>query len=344
MAPVQDWKFDGTDRACLDYLKDFIPDKIIDAHTHPFKKKFIQAYLDSCESVFSQFPYDELGYEKARQLQESIYGPLKDYRILGLPMPDFPQINRENGLRDEYAAWMAAEADRNPGKMAGTVLVMPGDTEDDIEALLRLSPGLVGLKCYQWFAPRLSEATMDEFLPDSAWKVAERRGLPIIVHLARPKTIADGDNLAQVLQKTRAYPNAKLILAHCGTSFTGHLLGDVIDALKQRDNIWLDLAAVCEPSVMFEGIKGLGPSRVLWGTDFPISMGKGRCVSLGAGFLWMSQYNLRGLAEQEATGGVALYVVEELMAFYQACRMLELPVADREKIFYDNAKELFFPE
>lgn len=343
MAPIQDWKFDGTDRACLDYLKDFIPDKIFDAHTHPFKKKFIQAYVDSCESVFSQFPYDELGYEKARRLQEMIYGPLKDYRILGLPMPDHPQMYRENGLRDEYAAWMAAEANRHPDQMVGTVLVMPGDTEDDIEALLRLGPGLAGLKCYQWFAPRLSEATMDEFLPESAWKVADRKNLPIIVHLARPKTIADPDNLAQVLQKTKAYPNAKLILAHCGTSFTGHLLGDVIDQLKKRDNIWLDLAAVCEPSVMFEGIKGLGPSRVLWGTDFPISMGKGRCVSLGAGFLWMSQYNLRGLAEQEATGGAAFYVVEELMAFYQACRMLELPVADREKIFYENAKEMFFP-
>ena len=219
---------------------------------------------------------------------------------------------------------------------------MPDDTEDDIERMLALSPGLVGLKCYQWFAPRLSEATMDEFLPESAWRVADHKGLPVVVHLARQGTIADADNLAQVMQKTRDYPNARLILAHCGTSFIGHLLGDVINELKKRDNIWLDLAAVCEPSVMFEGIKGLGSSRVLWGTDFPISMGKGRCVSLGAGFLWMSKHNLCGLAEQEATGGVGLYVVEELMAFYQACRMLELSETDREKIFYNNAKELFF--
>lgn len=342
MAPIQDWKFDGTDRICLDYLKDFIPDKIIDAHTHPFKKKFIQAYIDSCRSAFSQFPNDELGYEKARQLQEMIYGPLQDYRMVGLPMPDYPQMHLENGLRDGYAAWMAAEADRNPGKLAGTVMVMPADTEDDIERMLAFSSGLVGLKCYQWFAPRLSEATMDEFLPDSAWKVADRKGMSIIVHLARPKGIADPDNLSQVMQKTRDYPNAKLILAHCGTSFVSHLLGDVVAELKKRDNIWLDLAAVCEAVPMFEGIKALGPDRVLWGTDFPITMGKGRCVSLGNGYLWMSQDNLRGQPEQEATDGVALYVVEELMAFYQACRMLDLSTADREKIFYYNAKELYF--
>jgi hypothetical protein len=86
-----------------------------------------------------------------------------------------------------------------------------------------------------------------------------------------------------------------------------------------------------------------GPSRVLYGSDFPITHIRGRCVGLGDSFLWIAPSNC-DLTAKYAPGGViqtALVGVEALRALKLACDNVGLDRDDVQKIMCGNGERLF---
>ena len=73
----------------------------------------------------------------------------------------------------------------------------------------------------------------------------------------------------------------------------------------------------------------------MFGTDFPVSASRGRCVSVGDGFVWLTPDNFDWSASPY--GQPTLVGIESLLALRQAVRLAGLGDADVEAIFRDNA-------
>jgi glutamate-1-semialdehyde 2,1-aminomutase len=149
--------------------------------------------------------------------------------------------------------------------------------------------------------------------------------------------LSDTENMSYLLDHARRYPNAKLILAHCGRAFASWTVMDCAARFADLPNVFFDLSGICEPAPMMACIRAVGAERILWGSDFPISSQKGKAISLGSGFLWLLDRELERLEVSSAE--FVLY--EELRAFSQASLLLDLTPSALESIFYKNARTVF---
>ena len=183
------------DRALLARLQSFIPDKVFDAHAHLHKVE----YMPPGDNLF--WCYGTTDAEKFLADQKALYGDRK-FRGLLLPTPSV-LFNGRPELRAEMNAWMNEELRKLPD-CVGAVYVVPGDTKEDIEAMLT-NPQVKGFKCYHqtanteestWFAE------VDQYLPEAAWQVANERGMSITIHMVRPSALADEKNMSYFKKMT----------------------------------------------------------------------------------------------------------------------------------------------
>jgi len=74
--------------------------------------------------------------------------------------------------------------------------------------------------------------------------------------------------------------------------------------------------------------------RTMWGSDYPVCMYRGRAISLGTGQIWLDDERFEELNR-------AYVATENLMAFWQASRLLDLDKTQISDLFYNNAVSLF---
>jgi glutamate-1-semialdehyde 2,1-aminomutase len=211
---------------------------------------------------------------------------------------------------------------------------MYSDDEQKIGDMVS-KPGFRAIKCY-CYTPKAEFSTnlaISEFLPESAWVVANEKKLPIVLHLMRPSGLSDEENFSYIMEKTKQYSDAKLVLAHCARGFVSWTVVDQIRKLVDRDNIWFDMAAICEVGPMMAAYMHSAGKRIVWGTDWPICLYRGRAISMGISQQW--------LTNDDPTVGYGLLAAESLMAFHQTASLLNLDQTQVDDIFYHNAVNLF---
>ncbi len=202
----------------------------------------------------------------------------------------FPLPNERVAV-DAANEFLHRECLRRPGSR-GQMLITPGQDPEFIRQTVRRS-GFVGLKCYHVFSPRRPtfDSLIEEFLPEPQVAVADDEGLSITLHIVRPRALADPANQATIRRYCERYPNMRLILAHAARGFNPHhtILG--IESLRGLANVWFDTSAVTDSGAVEAIVHTLGHTRVLYGSDFPVSHLRGRCVGLGDSFFWISTDN-----------------------------------------------------
>ena len=310
------------DKQILALLKDFLPEKIFDVHAHLCNVEM--------QTDFAGFTR-EYGTTGAKRFQEDQKRLLGERAVAGLmiPMP-VPSMWKN---RDAVNRWVVEQAASMPG-FAAEVYVLPTDTVADIEAMLT-HPCIKGFKCYYMTAAGDAgdQSEIADFLPESAWQVANQRGMCITLHMMKTLSPADPVNQEYILTMTRKYPGAKLILAHCGRGFATWTILETARKFKGIDNIYYDLAAICDSAAMFEVIRQAGADHVMWGSDYPLSQNFWRPYTMGTNFQWLNPDRYPGL-------GIGCLETESLLAFYHASLMLELSRQDVEDIFWNNAVRL----
>ena len=326
------------DARMLQKLSAFIPEKIFDIHAHLFET----AYLPNIAAPGSIFA--ECGASANRESYERFQCPLypgvKRLRLNLVSAPDGSMSDRSNGHRARSHAFLIKHLEQNPEDV-GEAFVLPDDTDQDINSLLA-HPHIKGFKCYHLAAASRPtwQAEIEEYLPESAWRAADERRLCITLHMVKDAALADPGNLRYIREKARQYPYARLILAHAARGFAAWTALEGVKRLSDFANITFDVSAVCEPTAIFAVLQAAGSGRVLWGSDFPVSMFRGKCISLADTFLWLTGSLLEKLGVPEAEKA-NLVGVENLNALMQACDMLQLGRGDVENIFYHNAMRLF---
>ncbi len=316
-------------------LKDFLPEKIFDAHSHIYDSEFTPTVHPE-----EKFGKSRLDVKTYRENMLPLLGQPKVLRANYILFPDPAMSRKHLNALETSDAFLNAELDKDPLSV-GEIIVRPFDTAEEIEKRVT-NQNIRGLKCYHYLS--LKEASWDldigEYLPESAWEVANKRSLVITLHLVKELSAYDKNNLSYITRMAKRYPNAKLILAHCARSFASWTIFEPIKELRKYDNIWFDFSSICEPAPMMAIMKELNVERCMWGSDSPISNIRGKAVSFADSFHWFYQSDF---VEKTANSPKKFFTVgvESLLATKQACDLLDLSPKKIEDFFYNNADLLW---
>lgn len=318
------------DREVAAMYADFLPKRVFDAHTHMHLGETVPSFAGTGAWL------RQAGTPETYAEDMGVFLPgVEVIRLNMMPMLDKAMNDLSNGLRDLANRHCGTQHLAHP-ENAVSPYVLACDSEETVDALTS-APGVRGIKvyCYSAGVDNNEKLAIGEFLPESAWVVANQKKLPIILHMMRPAALSDPDNFAYINTMARRYPDAQLVLAHCARAFTAWTVVNKVKELEDRGNIWFDLAAVCESGTMMACILKNAGKRVMWGSDYPVCMHRGRAVSVATGSDW-----LMGEMSVKRTRIAG----ENLLAFHQAATILDLDQTQIDDIFYNNAARLFFGE
>ena len=328
---MKDWIVTDWDRELFDReLESFVPPTIFDAHAHwyradHFHPDFVPALVKSGPAIVGSEVFD-------REITQLI--PRRNTEGLFFP---FPHAQVDIAAENEF---LHRELLGRPGSR-GQMLITPDHDPEFIRETVRRC-GFVGLKCYHVYSPRhpTFDSLIEEYLPESHVRVAHEEGLSITLHMVRARALADVANQETIRRYCECYPNMRLILAHAARGFNAHhtILG--IDSLRGLNNVWFDTSAVTDCGAIEAIINTLGHKRVLYGSDFPVSHLRGRCVALGDSFLWISAENTN-LDVPYAKLELAFVGHESLRTLKVAAMSTRLTDAQVEDMFFKNGADLF---
>jgi glutamate-1-semialdehyde 2,1-aminomutase len=160
-----------------------------------------------------------------------------------------------------------------------------------------------------------------------------------MLHVVRERGLADTANQQCIRHYAERYPNAQFILAHAARGFNPYHVAAGIRSLCGLRNIWFDTSAVTEGSAFEVIIRTLGADRLFYGSDFPVTHIRGRCVALGDSFIWLSPKNINMTVEYGEIRPT-LVGIESLRALKLACANLQLSDSVLEGIFRHNVMKL----
>ncbi len=323
------WQVCDSDRELWERdLSSFVPAQIFDAHLHLYANFHFRGRPPA---LCGEGP-SVVGWE---QFQHHISQMMPGRRVTGLafgfpwPLVNFADAND----------FIARETDRP--EAFGQMLVQPSMDRAFIhETVIRHQ--FVGLKPYHVFASQTPtfEAGISSFLPEHQMEVADELGLSITLHIVRPRALADLANQQVLRRYATRYPRARLILAHAARGFNPHHTMEGIAALRGLNNIWFDTSAVTDSGAFEAILREFGHKRLLYGSDFPVSHLRGRCVALGDSFLWLSHENTNVSAAYREVQ-FSLVGLESLRSLKVAALSLGLTDSQVEDVFYNNAAEMF---
>jgi len=326
---IENWTFNKNDACAAAEIRDFLPDKVFDIHAHVYRV----ADLRLGKPGFITEGAAEVGADIWRQCQERQFGPGILSGALFFPLPsENSDVIRQN----EY---LIEQLDLSES-CKGLLLVTPHMPEDYILKALD-DPRIIGLKPYHMYSsetPTL-ESSIFGYMPENLWALAGKRGLIVTLHIVRAAALSDEGNLETIRYVCEKYPGVKLILAHAARGFCAPNTVKSVRRLRGLDNIWFDTSGVCEAAALSSILAEFGPGRLMWGSDLPVSEMRGKCVTIGDGFLWLNNTTIRWETASPECGPI-LVGLESLRALREACGALGLDEGGVQDIFYNNAMSI----
>ncbi len=324
------WQFTSLDARIAAELAEFVPERVFDAHAHLYRLRDLPepppAFLQEGPAKVTPRVW------RVRLERQVGRGRVTGGLLMPFPTPgcDVALVNRR----------LLEDLDRDEASV-GALLIAPEMDRDELVAALD-HPRAVALKPYHFFSPRAGtqDSALGEYLPEWAWRLADERGLVIVLHLVRHGALSDPGNQRTIVAMCRRYPSAHLQLAHAARGFHAPNTVRGIAAIEGLENVWFDSSGICEAAALVAILRAFGPSRLMFGSDFPVSEIRGRCVTVGDGFLWLYPETLDWQAVQPPVRPT-LVGLESLRALRAAARIMGLSRAAVQRVFHDTARDLY---
>lgn len=310
-------------------VRDFLPSRIYDIHSHLVNDAFT-----SSEHRWTCVPNDSV-------LDAAVYARAMEQWLpakrTGTLFFGDPSLGND---RTALNAWVADEAVKDSAYSRSLAVVAPEDDQASVAADLRAGRH-IGLKPYHVYAGKedTRNVEIEEFAPEWMWELCHENNGILMMHLMRDRAIADAKNQEALRRLCKAYPRCRLVLAHIARSFNYRHALEGLHVVADLDNVWVDTSAIAESPAFIEAIEILGPERILFGTDYPISEVRGKATAIGDRFHWFYANEL----PVEAASLMTLCGIESLVSLREACEYKELSRNQIEGIFHDNAFELMVP-
>ncbi len=328
------WIWTEADQFVLDkHVNPGLPDRIFDAHAHLMD---VADYAPAPVPEYMGGAPARHGLAVYRQYADRMHGARSVGGLFfGLTFA---------GAREANNALVVSECAAAPAGFTAfaQVLVWPGMDRDALRAEVK-KPGVVGLKPYHVMATVEGptwNARVEDYFPEWQAEIADEFGLTVTMHMVRPRALADPLNQTSIRRYAERYPNMRWILAHAARGFNVWHTIEGIDSLRGLKNVWFDTSAVTEAGA-FEAIADvMGHDRLMYGSDYPVCMMRGRCVAIGDSFHWMYAPEMH-LDEKHTALQPVLIGVESLRALSLAARRCRWTDAQIEDVYANNAVRLF---
>lgn len=318
-------------------LKDFLPDNIIDFHTHLGLVKFDYEGKFNGGSTWTKKVYDEMSAEDLLGAYKEMF---PDKTVTPLIFGDcVHNVNQVNELTYESGKKYHLPT------LYRTSWDMPAD---ELEENMKKG-GFLGIKPYQTFCPTYipaNEIRIFDFLTPEHLEVMDRNGWIVMLHTPRSGRLKDPVDLAQLMEIEEKYPNLKLVVAHIGRAYAKEDIGNAFEILKNTKNMYFDFTAnVCDDAIK-ACIEAVGPERLIFGTDMPIAiMRMYRIVEDGVYYNVVPRGlygDVTGEAHMRETDetDITMMIYEQFRALKRVAAELKLTDKDVENIVYGNAKRL----
>ena len=338
-------------------LRGFLPERIYDCHVHIGLSEHLDPIAP--ERVAEMWALDvspPLPTEELNSAQAMLF-PGKSVRSLAFGMPI-----RECHLPEANAYVAKGIADN----AVDGLLVTDPTWSADVLANLLDEGWYVGLKPYPDLArgvtvahsapdaarqsrngdtPRLvqEEVGIPDFFPEAHQELADERGLIVMMHIPRRERLRDPRNQAELREIVTRHPGIKLIVAHIGRAYTMSFAEPGLRALADCPSLHYDFAANLNEDVLELALRMVGPQRLLYGSDLPITLMRGVREHVGdtylnftdGGYSWNKD---RKPPEIEAQ--YTFYLYEQLLAFKRAAERVGLSAADVADVMGGNARRL----
>lgn len=325
-------------------LEAFLPARMVDIHTHLWLTRFrrprgsepVRA-VSWPSRVAKESPVDEL---------------LETYRLMFPGKSVTPLIFGSMSRNDDEAGingYVAEAAARH--RLPALLYAMPTWSAEELKR--RLDAGaFLGVKVYLTLSdPRLkeNEIAIFDFLPHHQLAVLDRRKAIVMLHIPRDGRLRDPVNLEQMLEIEARYPGVRLIIAHVGRAYCPEDIGNAMEVLKPTRRMYFDISANTNAEVFRRLIETVGPKRILFGSDLPITRMRMRRICESGNYVNLvpkglygdvsGDRHMREVDEAEAAR-LTFFMYEEIAAFKQAAGAAGLTAGDIEDVFFRNAARM----
>lgn len=325
-------------------IRDFLPPKIIDVHTHVWLHRFRQSSVDP------------LGRAVTWPSRVARDNPIEDlvgtYRLMFPDKQVTPLIFSSLRLYDDFEAGNDyIRKCSGEWHFPSLLFARPDWTAQEFKQRM-IDGGFLGCKTYLTLSPSYlpeKEIRIFDFLPHHQLDVLNRHGLIAMLHIPRDGRLKDRVNLAQMLEIERSYPDIQLIIAHVGRAYCPEDIGDAFEVLSDAKKMKFDFSANTNQYVFECLIKAVGPKRIMFGSDLPVTRMRMRRICEDGRYINIIPRGLYGDVSGDShmreTDGrdadnLTFFMYEEIDALRRAAEACKLGKADIEDIFYNNAKNM----
>lgn len=328
------------DKKVYDYLKDFLPEKIIDVHTHIWRKEFeISCEKDNRAQNWPRLVADENRIEHLLQVNGLLFPNKKVYSVLmGQPCEiDYKKNN-------DYVIKVAKK-----NNFSAFALTHPVQNQEIIDGFFK--EGFSGIKPYFNAAPKHlkpDEIEIFDYLPLHHLEVVNEHEGVVMLHIPRSGRLKDKTNIEQIIKIEKMFPKIKLIIAHIGRAYAPCDLTDAFEQLSQAKGLFFDFSANTLDYAIEQCIRHTGVNRLMFGSDMPITRMRMKRIVENNTYINIVPKGLYGdlkddlhMRETEDIDNISFFIYEELLAFKCAADKLKLTSSEVENIMFNNAKSCF---
>ncbi|HSW44320.1 MAG TPA: amidohydrolase family protein [Phycisphaerae bacterium] len=311
-------------------LADFVPDRVLDCHVHIWNSECMPAGAtwDCAGHPIRGYTFDELRRDLAETYPD---------RWAGAVCFGMPDTKYDLAVNNRYVAVGCDHERFFPFRLI--------DPHEDPSVVRKdvVAQGFVGLKPYLDYVrkadPNLVE--IPEMLPDGIMRIADELRLLVMLHIPRKLRLADPLNQRQIVELCRAWPRAKIVLAHIGRAYYLKNIVGQLDAIKDLPNLYYDLTMVNHWEVMEYLFANVPHDRILYGTDIPIALAPGKSVEINDQYTYVTPVPwAMSISDDRGKLVFTSFLYEELRAVKRAVERLGLPRSFVEAVFYDNGMRL----
>lgn len=320
-------------RLCSLYT-DWLPDKIIDCHAHCNTDDHIIVVANSLYNHINS-TFLDFDLNKSRIVKNNLF-PGKEVYTLRF---SHPMVGINHKEANNYLLTCSPSTD-------GVALCgVPTDIDYTIKAMKDVR--VKALKMYHAYFDPPALAIYDFFKPEIL-ETAQAIGIPVILHLPRPIFLMKNE-LRTLLQD---FPGLRVVLAHLGLPISlDYRLKEVYLFFSQFENLYMDTSMITSLEVMRFALKSFGAEKILYGTDEPLNLlrGKMHYDSDSGLFRFITNYPYHWVNQKELLKYIEV-TKQSIIMHWQILNAIKSSVEDlyprntsyaKERIFYRNAKILF---
>ena len=214
------WDYNDVDRAFWqEHLEDFLPDNIVDAHTHVWYPELLLKPIT--ESKRQQYWVNELTEPITPTQAKDCYNTV--FSGKNVQCVAFGYVSLEWDIEETEKRLAAEIPALGWSRLA---VVRPNVSADELEKILNVE-GTIGVKVYYdliGYDPntrdKYIESSIFDFLPHHQLEILNRRKAWVTLHVPKAGRLGHPDNIREVNQIREKYPAINLVIAHLGRCYT----------------------------------------------------------------------------------------------------------------------------